>query len=116
RRQSAIVAVGRLDEYLSLFELSRLALAFLQRGDEFNFCDGEVAVERETLPVEAGSSERKHEGRGAAPRHDAYVALVRESHQACARVGYSREACFGQESRVAAREERFEECRNIARP
>ena len=33
--------------------------------------------------------ERKYEGRGAAQGHDADVLLVREAHQACARIGNS---------------------------
>jgi len=71
-------------------------------------------VERETLSVETRSGEREKNRRGPAQGHDAYALLVRKSHQACSRVGDSRQPCFGKESRIAAGEERLQESRYIA--
>src|SRR6185503_11354561 len=49
RRQSALVAIGRLDEYLSLPEAPRLALELLQHRSELCRADWQVSVENEAL-------------------------------------------------------------------
>src|SRR5713226_188025 len=100
RRKRAVVAVGRLDEYLSLLELPRLAFEFFQRRNELGRCYREVAVKREALAVQTRSRERQQNRGGSAQRNDAHAPLVRESHQACARIGNRGQSGLGEQAGI----------------
>ncbi|ABA48265.1 hypothetical protein BURPS1710b_2913 [Burkholderia pseudomallei 1710b] len=110
-----VIAVRRLDEDLRLIRVARLLLEFAQALRARGGVDGQVAVEREALPVQPGGHQREQDRARPDERHDLYAALVRAPHEQRAGIGDGGAAGFRHEPRVGAREHRREQPVDLAR-
>ena len=95
------VAVRGFDEQLGAVFEGGLAFVVFQGAGALVAFDGEVAVERECLSVEAGGDEREEDGGGTDEGHHAVAVAVGKGDEFRAGIGDAGAAGFGDDADVA---------------